>query len=529
MAIVSSKIELELLGRGNGWTDISVDVLSPLSLSYGITGGGPSDRVASSGTCTFSLNNSDSNSAGIAGYYSSGSSVARGGWTLGIRVRVSLHDPATTTWHVRFVGSISTISPIAGVRGARTVAVTAVDWFDDAARSRIDGIATQINKRSDEIISLLIANVSHSPESESLAVGASTFAYALDTAREGAPVLQEIARVVNSELGYLYQRGDGTVTFEARGQRISTDDAYTFDNTMSGLSFTSDRAHVLSDVRTTIYPRTVDASLVVLYALTSATQIAAGQTVTIQGGYTDPSNRAVRVGGKDLAALVSVTDYTANSLADGSGTDYTSSISVTANTSSNAVTFSVTNSASVAIFITKLQIRGKGIYDYQPITATAHDAAVALSFGDSVSALDMPYQNSFSVGSDAASYLLSLYGTRTIGVWHLGTSGSSNLGVSTQLSYEVQRSVGDVSVSPTTAALQTQILVRDVGDRIALTESMTGLSAIDYYIQAVELTIQSPGIPFVTWTLAPADTTAYWRLDTVNFSELGSNTYLSYS
>jgi hypothetical protein len=41
--------------------------------------------------------------------------------------------------------------------------------------------------------------------------------------------------------------------------------------------------------------------------------------------------------------------------------------------------------------------------------------------------------------------------------------------------------------------------------------------------------VQAPGVPFVTWTLAPADTTLYWRLGTAGFGELGTATRLAFS
>mgnify|MGYP000995659973 CR=1 FL=1 len=76
--------------------------------------------------------------------------------------------------------------------------------------------------------------------------------------------------------------------------------------------------------------------------------------------------------------------------------------------------------------------------------------------------------------------------------------------------------------------MQTQILVRDVGDRIGVNETVTGL-AESYYIQSVDLEVMAPGIPIVTWGLAPASAQTYWALGTSGYSELGSTTWLSYT
>jgi hypothetical protein len=530
MAAIVPKIELELQGRGNGWTDVTADVLSPIRIQYGIQGGGPTDRTAGAGVCRFELNNSERNSGGRLGYYSPGNGNARVGFAIGIRVRVQFQDPATSSWHVKHLGSIVAVTPQPGAYGPRRVIVESADWFDEAARSTVAGLATQLNKRSDEIVSLLIGNVPRSPEAQSIATGADTYAYALDTARDDRanPVLQELARVTMSELGYLYQTGDGTVVFEARFDRANTTDAVTLQNDMSGLSVTSSRDELLTKVQVVTHPRTVDSAAVVLYRLQSVTEIPVDGTVTLLGPYTDPNNRASRVGGTDMVTPVATTDYLMNSLANGTGTDLTASMAVTASLGGNGVRWSITNNSGQVAYITKLQARGKGVYDFETTVAEAEDATLAADFGEQVAVIDLPYQSDPAVGQSTAEYLLGLYGPQEIGIWSLGTAGSSELGVTTQLSYFNRSSVGSVQVRPRTAALQTQILAREVGDRIALEETVTGLQA-SFYIQAVALEVVAPGIPSVTWTLAPADTQAYWALGETGYSELGNTTWLAFS
>lgn len=529
-AYVEPLIELELSGRGAGWTAITADVLTPMRISYGIRGGGPTDRTASSGSCTFILNNGPSNSAGVTGYYSPGGAVARTGFTLGIRMRVSFRDPNTSIWHVKFLGAIQSIAPVPGRSAVRTVQVVATDWIDEAARSRISGLTTQTNVRSDQVLDLLLANVPRAPEAEALATGSSTFAYALDTARDDKsnPVLQEIARVVASELGYFYVTGDGTATFEARGDRYSRTDDATFANTMSGLELITTRDSLVSKVQVVTHPRTVDATNVVLYSLQSVPSIPVGGTVSIFGGYTDPTNRASRVGGTSMVTPVASTDYTANSEANGTGTDLTANLTVATEFTGNGVRFTLTNTASVPLYVTKLQARGIGIYDYGATAAEAEDASIATDFGDNVVSIDMPYQSDVVVGTDSARSILALYGASEVGSWYLGTAGASELGQTTRLAFRMQTTVGSVRIAPQTLALQTQIMARDVGDRIALLEDVTGVAS-SFYIHAIDLDVRAPGIPFVTWTLAPANTTAYWRLGTTGFSELGASTRLAFS
>lgn len=525
MPAITSKIEVELAGVGNGWTEITADVLSPIRIQYGIQGGGPTDRVASTGTISLRLNNSTQNSAKRRGYYST--IGGREGWTLGVRLRAQFYDPGTSAWYVKFVGSVSTITPIAGLYASQQVLVVATDWIDEAARSTIAGLATQVNKRADEILSLLIGNIPRAPYATALGISTDTYPYALDTTRDDRPnpVLQEIARVTASEMGHFYQAGDGTVTFDERYARVNRAVSLSLSDTMSGLEISSNRDQILSRVQTIIHPRTIDTVTQILYRLQSIPQIADGDTLTLVGGYTDPNSRAQRVGGTSMVTPVATTDYTANSLADGTGTDYTGSITVTATYGSNAARYSITNGAGVPVYLTKLQARGIGIYDYEQTVAEADDPALSATFGEQVQAIDMPYQSNVALGQELATYLLRIFGPQTVANFALGVAGLCELGETTRFADTNYAVVGSVRVSPTTAALQTEILARDIGDVIAIAESMTQIDS-RFVINAVDLEVRAPGIPFVTWTLSPYESEPYWLLGTARASKLGETTTL---
>ena len=83
------------------WTDVSADVILSRTASYGIQGGGPNDRTAPTGTFKATLNNSDSNSAGLSGYYSPGHVNCRTGFDMNVPIR----------WRIPTSGSGSTPRP----------------------------------------------------------------------------------------------------------------------------------------------------------------------------------------------------------------------------------------------------------------------------------------------------------------------------------------------------------------------------------------------------------------------------------
>jgi hypothetical protein len=83
-----------------------------------------------------------------------------------------------------------------------------------------------------------------------------------------------------------------------------------------------------------------------------------------------------------------------------------------------------------------------------------------------------------------------------------------------------------ITVLATTAALLTQILTRDISDRITLSETVTGVSD-DFFINAVELSVTANGHVMASYTLAMAAdpfSALYWMLGT---SVLGTNTLLA--
>jgi hypothetical protein len=63
MSRIRTKLELELAGQGNGWTDVTEDLVGSQRPRYGFGGTGIKDRVANTGELSFALNNSATNSA----------------------------------------------------------------------------------------------------------------------------------------------------------------------------------------------------------------------------------------------------------------------------------------------------------------------------------------------------------------------------------------------------------------------------------------------------------------------------------
>jgi hypothetical protein len=497
------KVELELGGLGLGWTDVSGDLsLVPSVLQYGIFGTGPLDRTADTGTAAFTLNNSRSNSAHTRGYYSLEHGSKRAGFDLGIRVRVGYVIGATT--YTKFIGRLQVATPTPGLL-PQQVRCVAVDWFDAAARTKLTTIALQSNKRADELLALIVAAVTDQPTSTSFDTGHETYLLAMD---EASQALTEIDKVTRSEFGFTYLKGTTTggniLKHESRLSRLTPSAAsYAFtDSNLVGLTLEPDQGGIYNSVEAITHPRTQDAAATtVLFSLQSKSLVTAGASIQISGSYTDPTQRAVRISGMDMVVPVSGTDYVMNSAADGSGSNLTANFTVTASYAGDAVFYTITNNGAVDGYITTLQARGRGVYDFQPVYSKATSSSSITAYGRQDLEIDMPYQSDTAVGTAVASFVRTRWST---------VAGGTHI---------------KVRVMGLTAALLAQVIAREPGDVVSITETTTGLN-ITGFINAVTLTF-SEYAPVVEWVIYRAEPVGYWNLDHVGRSELGTTTRLA--
>jgi hypothetical protein len=497
-------VEIEL--SAGTWTDVSPDVEATdhVRIRYGINGNSPLDRVASTGTLAFTLRNDAANSGHLQGYYSPNHRNCRAGFQFGAKVRVRLtHSGVTVT---KFHGKLTTISPVPGKTRAQRTQCIATDWMEEAAVTDIRDIAPQESKTADELVAAVLAVMpaSSQPVATDLDVCTDVFPYCFDKLGGGTVyAMSVLSEIVQSEVGYLFVHG-GTLVLQNRSARDLVGSALTLDNSMRGLHVPSTLDNVFNRVRATIHPRTVDASPVVLCALTGEPPaVGPGETLTLWLDYRDPADPTSYIGGTGFLTprVTATTDYTANSAADGSGTNLTGSLTVVATAFAASAKLEVTNGAGSTAYITRLQLRGRGVYDLQPAT---YEVVRTQPYGERRLDVDMPYQDDPAVAEGVAAYIADRYQWPAHDI-------------------EAVEIIGNASDT-----LMAAVLVREPGDRITLSEEMTGLVAAEAYIQRVDLDI-APGPWLVCqWGLAPALADHYWILGDATYGLLGTTTRLGY-
>jgi hypothetical protein len=210
-----------------------------------------------------------------------------------------------------------------------------------------------------------------------------------------------------------------------------------------------------------------------------------------------------------MVSPVASTDYTANSAADGSGTDLTANFIVTVTFGGNCAIVNVYNAGPGDAYLTKLQIRGKGVYSFENMVVEASNDASINRYGENEMSFEMPYQNSLFIASDAAYYLLNR-----------GTKAR-------------QRPDGATFLANRDPDAMAAALTLEPGDRIGLAESTTGVFSTSepegYFIAGCEWDLMTPGRIHVRYRLMPGDTERFWILDKVGASEIDETTILGFS
>lgn len=191
------KIEFEF--STGVWTDVYDDVLSVITVSQGIRGTGPLDRVASTGKMTIALLNHDNT-------YTPDHSNCVSGFDKGTHCRLSVEDDSTTK--VKFYGRIERIA-IAKSEGLDYITTVDVyDYMGALATHELQLPEFAEDIRMDQVAMQIIDNMPIKPLSVESYTSQDVFATAFDTTKSTTKGLQELAKAAQSELGYVFMRHD---------------------------------------------------------------------------------------------------------------------------------------------------------------------------------------------------------------------------------------------------------------------------------------------------------------------------------
>lgn len=479
------------------WTDISDDVVSNLEVEVGMTDEAHDNRVAEPGILTFHLNND-------AGTYTPGSTFKKG---VFIKVTVSYGDLTRT----KFYGTVNEADVDAGEWGEERVRVTCTDWLDYAVKQPVRGIPVDTNKRMDDGVEALIANVPIQPLSTLIDDGTSIFPTIFDDVDRNTTIYRELNNLVISEFGYAYMdRGGERLRVENNQARanatiaqlpgtedgsillLESGDALLLEDGSGGilLETTQDAVftnafdaiednpkivhgkHILNEVEFIVYPKEVGTSNVTLFELQEPVLVPALGEIIIEGYFSDPTLGG-HVSGTELVDPIVTTDYTMFANEDGTGTNLTTNLTITSEYYADRVKFTLSNSG-VAGWVDFLRLRGHIIRAENPISVLRENQDSKEAYGVQSLQIRQIYQQEIDVASFESQNILDIEREpRNVLIRTDFTANSSDL-------------------------MLNAFLHLDIGDLIRIVNTKPAIDSY-YFIQGMRYSIGLNGIIYCTW------------------------------
>jgi len=392
-----------------------------------------------------------------------------------------------------FYGYLEKIAPHPHLR-EQDAFISAVDGLDFLARHELDTVLYK-NTATGTLVGNILDSAGWSATLRNIDAGQDTVPYGYWHKVRALTALRDIE---DSELGFIYVNGSGELVFEDRHHRFTathqTSQA-TFDDTMAQIIYNYSAKNVYNEVRVTVTPWDLQ-SEAELWRLQETPSLDIGQTKTWWG---DATIDGESVFVDAWVTPVANTDYTANTKADGSGTDKTSDISIVTTKFAKSIKLEITNNASVKVYITLLKARGTYYDDLTKVSRKSEDSTSQSLYQKRTLQLDGKYLTDAEVAQDFCDYAIARW-------------------------KDPQAEVRLTLVNKNDTLL-TQILSREISDRITVQNTKLGLDK-DFFINKMEHEITEGGkFHKCTWDLVDATNEDFWCLD---YSELGTGTKLAY-
>ena len=365
--------------------DVTGDTIKINSATLGRSFGSPLTSFAPSGKLVATLrNDADKYSP------SNGDSPLTGNLIPGRLVRLRTTSPASATL---WTGYLYSIVPHISPNHGKTATLTAIGPLGRIGQKNIKA-AMQTSRRTDQAIGDILDAAGWGGSDRNLDAGKTTMTRWW---ADNITCFNALREVEATEAGFIREEKDGDIAFEDRHHRIED---------TANLATYSDHATSSGAIRMVAPVRQVDPSSLIFNEFTSRVRtytvgsvavlwtlmetgsaspvIGPGETRTFIAIYPTPEDESSgNVAVNAWTTLASTTDYTANTESDGSGTDMTSSLSISLTKQARAIKIAVTNGhASDVCYLTKLQARGTPVSRSEPVEVIAEDATSKTAFGE---------------------------------------------------------------------------------------------------------------------------------------------------
>lgn len=203
----------------------------------------------------------------------------------------------------------------------------------------------------------------------------------------GNTSLYEIRTACEAEGARFFADNQGALNFWNRQhfnnnpELQSSKHEFNFDR-MNDLEYPNDQTQIINKVVVKLNPRRVVASTEELWRNPTVPSIAGGATKEIWAEFLDPAPTTA----SGIVEPADTTDYTANTAADGSGTDKTAQIEILSFTRfTTAAKIEVKNNDAGAVYLTLLKVRGTPAKTVADQTSGARSSQITVRLEDATS------------------------------------------------------------------------------------------------------------------------------------------------
>jgi len=259
---------------------------------------------------------------------------------------------------------------------------------------------------------------------------------------------------------------------------------------------------VINAAQVTVYPVETVGAVMTLWKARTVLHVAPGSTRVVIAPFRDENGE--RVGAVDVIAPAAAADYRVNDAADGSGFDYTNSPSLTISAEIEATRAKITlvNTATGTLYVTLLQIRGRPIRVWDPVTVEQADSASQAAYEVRAAALDLPMQSDPVFAQSYADYLVTRFKTPFVRADGVVIRGCDR--------------VGNVNV-----------FSLDLMDKIIVNDPASAGAMLQHWIRGVDYDLTATTFTVTLW-LERADNRQYWLLGRAGYGQLGLTARLGF-
>lgn len=260
-------------------------------------------------------------------------------------------------------------------RSNQVVEVQVYDYITFIDNAQLQS-AIYENMRSDEIIEDILQGLGFGSSQYALDTGLNTIPFAWFDKDKSAG--RRIRELCEAEEATFYQDENGVMRFENRNHYAQYPHQ-TVQRTIDPSDILSDEddasTKIINRAIVTAKPRKVDSSASEIWSYsTEELSIAHGQTATVWAAFYDSEGGQNVLPIKEITTPAANTDYTGNTLANGSGSDRTSSLSLVVTNFVESAKIQITNNhGSDTVYVTLLKLRGKAARVTQAIQAVVED------------------------------------------------------------------------------------------------------------------------------------------------------------